>query len=36
MCKIYKEKANTLTMAKILKQMNPINIILQKDGAKRR
>lgn len=35
MCKIYKEKANTLTMAKILKQMNPINIISQKDGAKR-
>ncbi len=35
MCKIHKEKANSIKMAKILKSMNPINIISQKDGAKR-
>lgn len=35
MCKLYKEKANTTKMAKILNQMNPINILSQKDGAKR-
>ena len=35
MYKIHKEKANTTKMAQILKSMNPISIISQKDGAKR-
>lgn len=35
MCKIYKRKANILQMATILKQMNPINLLSKKDGAKR-
>ncbi len=35
MCKSYKEKANSTKMANILKQMNPITLISQKDGAKR-
>ena len=35
MYKIHKEKANTTKMAQILKSMNPISIISQKDGFKR-
>lgn len=35
MYKIHKEKANTIKMTQIIKNMNPINILSQKDGAKR-
>lgn len=35
MWKIHKEKANIIKMTQIFKNMNPINIISQKDGAKR-
>ena len=35
MLKLHKEKANSIKMTQILKSMNPINIISQKDGAKR-
>lgn len=35
MCKIYKEKGEFNKMASILKSMNPIKLISQKDGIKR-
>ena len=35
MLKIYKEKAKQIKMTQIIKNMNPINILSQKDGAKR-